>query len=337
MTSRTLATPAGSTGTAGIPGVMGLVGGTPLVELTGLSARLPHRILGKCEFVNPAGSVKDRIGRHIIARAEQEGLLRPGVHTLVEGTAGNTGVALAAAAAGRYRLVCTMSSKMGAEKEALLRAWGAEVVRCPYQVAPDDPASFLNTARRIAGELEHGYHVDQFGNPWNVEAHYLSTGAELVEQTGGTLAAFVAGVGTGGTFTGVGRRLRDAGSDCRLVVADPEGSVIAAAVTGRTPEAGPYLIEGIGGDFVPALFDTTLPTDVLCVPDAESIRMCLQVAAQEGLLLGGSSGCALAAAVRLAEQLPGPRADIVVLLADGGDRYLSTIYDPAWRAGKGIS
>jgi cystathionine beta-synthase len=315
---------------------MALIGSTPLVELPTLSAELPHRILGKCEFLNPAGSVKDRIGRHILARAEQEGLIVPGRTTLVEGTAGNTGVALAAAAAGRYRLVCTMSSKMGPEKEALLRAWGAEVIRCPYEVAPEDPRSFLNTAARIAAEDPDGYYVDQFGNPWNAEAHYLTTGAEIARQAG-DLAAFVAGVGTGGTFTGVGRRLRDDGLDCRLVMADPEGSVLAGAVGGRTPPARPYLIEGIGGDFVPSLLDPGLVTDAVTVPDAESIRMCLRLAATEGLFLGGSAGCALAAAVRFARELPGPRRDIVVLLADGGARYLSTIYDPRWREAKGLS
>lgn len=317
-------------------GAMGLVGETPIVELRALSERLPHRILGKCEFLNPAGSVKDRIGQHIIRQAEAAGRIVPGRTTLVEATAGNTGAALAAAAAGRYRLVCTMSSKMGAEKEALLRAWGADVVRCPYDVAADDPESFLNTAARIAAELRHGYYVNQFNNEWNPQAHYLTTGPELVRQAGIGIAAFVAGVGTGGTFTGVGRWLRQSGSTCRLVVADPEGSVVGAALRGQPLAPRPYLIEGIGGDFVPALLDQSLPTEVVTVSDATSITTCLEVAGIEGLLLGGSSGCALAAAVDLARRLPGPRSDIVVLLADGGDRYLSTIYEPGWRAAQGI-
>ncbi|MEU4771528.1 cysteine synthase family protein [Micromonospora sp. NPDC023644] len=323
--------------TAPARGLVGLVGDTPLLELRSVSDGLPHRILGKCEFLNPGGSVKDRIGHRILAEAERAGLITPGRTRLVEATAGNTGVGLAVAAAGRYRLTCTMSSKMGPEKEALLRAWGAEVVRCPYEVSPDDPTSFINTAKRLAEQDPDAFFVDQFNRDWNVAAHYDSTGVEVLEQTGGNLAAFVAGVGTGGTLTGVARRLRDAGSPARIVLADPVGSVLAAAVAGRPQQAAPYSIEGIGGDFVPALFDSELVTDTVTVSDADAVRMCLTVAERDGVLVGGSSGCALVAARRFARSLPGAGRDIVVLLADGGDRYLSTIYDADWRRGKGIS
>lgn len=338
VTDRTAVSAAGR---CGVPAGE-LIGGTALVALDGISSRLPHRLVGKCEFLNPHGSVKDRIGRHIIARAEQAGLIVPGRHTLIEATAGNTGVALAAAAAGRYRLVCTMSSKMGAEKEALLRAWGAEVVRCPYEVEPASPLSFLNTARRLAGEIQDAYYVNQFENPWNVEAHYLTTGPELVAQLGGIpdVVAVVAGAGTGATFTGVGRRLREAGLPCRRVLADPVGSVLGDAAAGRPQSmlAGrPYRIEGIGGDFVPKLLDLSLVTDVVSVPDAESVAACLELAGTDGLLLGGSSGCAVAAAMRLAERLPGPRSTIVVVLPDRGERYLSTIYNAEWRVRAGLA
>uniref|UniRef100_UPI001962311B PLP-dependent cysteine synthase family protein n=1 Tax=Nonomuraea lactucae TaxID=2249762 RepID=UPI001962311B len=317
-------------------GAMRLVGGTPLVELTTISAGLPHRILAKCEFVNPAGSVKDRIGRHIVARAEEAGLLVPGVSTIVEATAGNTGLGLAAASAGRYGLVVAMSTKMGPEKEAMMRAWGARVVRCPYEVPPSSPASFINTARRIAADLPGGYFVDQFANPWNTEAHELETGPEILAQTGGELAAFVSGAGTGGTFTGVARALRAAGSRALLVLADPVGSILAARATGAGGAGHPYLIEGIGGDFVPDLLDLTLVDRAYSVTDRDSIKMCLRLQRDEGLWVGGSSGCAVAAAVHLAETLPGPRSSVVVMLPDGGSRYLSTIYDAAWRAARGL-
>jgi cystathionine beta-synthase len=315
---------------------MRLVGSTPLVELTAVGRGLPHRLLAKCEFLNPTGSVKDRIGRYIVARAEEAGLLVPGVSTLVEATAGNTGVGLAAAGAGRYRVIVTMSSKMGPEKEAMMRAWGAEVVRCPYEVPPSSPDAFINTARRIASEIPHGYYVDQFANPWNREAHETTTGPEILGQARGRLAAFVAGAGTGGTIMGVARTLRAAGCAAKIVLADPEGSILADRARGGSLPGRGYLIEGIGGDFVPALLDLDLVDAAYTVSDTDSIRMCLRLQREEGLWVGGSSGCAVVAATRLAEQLPGPRSDIVVMLADGGSRYTSTIYSQRWRAEQGV-
>ncbi|MET9361749.1 cysteine synthase family protein [Streptomyces sp. NPDC006632] len=314
-----------------------LVGGTPLVELATIGAGLPHRVLAKCEFLNPAGSVKDRIGHHIIRRAEEARLLVPGLSTLVEATAGNTGVALACAAAGRYRVIVTMSSKMGPDKEAMMRAWGADVVRCPYDVPPTSPESFINTARRIADETAHSYYVDQFANPWNREAHELTTGPEIIEQTGGQVAAFVAGAGTGGTIAGVARALRAAGSRARVVLADPAGSILADRLRGGHEPGRGYAIEGIGGDFVPDLLDPQLLDDAYEVSDAESISMCLRLQAEEGLWVGGSSGTAVAAALRLAAELPGPRSNIVVVLPDGGSRYSSTLFDPSWRTHRGFT
>ncbi|WP_330334615.1 cysteine synthase family protein [Streptomyces sp. NBC_00536] len=313
-----------------------MVGRTPLVELAAIGAGLPHRILAKCEFLNPAGSVKDRIGHHIIRRAEEEHLLLPGKSTLVEATAGNTGVALACAAAGRYRVIVTMSSKMGPDKEAMMRAWGAEVVRCPYDVPPESAESFINTARRIAEETPHSYYVDQFANPWNREAHELTTGPEILEQTGGEVAAFVAGAGTGGTITGVARALTAAGSPARVVLADPAGSILADRLRGGHEPGHGYAIEGIGGDFVPDLLDLGLVDDACEVSDAESVAMCLRLQTEEGLWVGGSSGTAVAAALRLAVTLPGPRSNIVVMLPDGGSRYSSTLFNPSWRTQRGF-
>lgn len=306
-----------------------------MVRLSAIDADLPHEIWAKCEFANPTGSVKDRIGAHIVARAEEEGLLVPGRSVLVEATAGNTGAALAAAAAGRgYRVVVTMSSKMGPEKIALMRSWGAEVVIAPYDVAPDDPASFINTARRIAAEEPYGYYVDQFSNPWNTEAHYLTTGAEIYDAMQGRVGAFVHGVGTGGTFSGVVRHLRERGLPVRAVLADPVGSILANAVDGAARPAGPYLVEGIGGDFFPGLFDPSLVTDAERVEDAAAVAMCLRLQRDEGLSVGGSTGCAVEAAVRFARRWDAPRSRIVVILADGGTRYTSTIFDHEWRAAR---
>lgn len=316
----------------GVSAAARLTGRTPIVELSKLALGARHRLLAKCEFLNPTGSVKDRIGHHILDSAERRGLITPGLSTLVEATAGNTGAALAAAAAGRYGLVVTMSTKMGSEKEAMMRSWGAQVVRCPYEVPPESSDSFINTARRIAGEVPAGYYVDQFNTGWNAEAHELTTGPEIYQQTGGEVAAFVCGVGTGGTFTGVGRYLRRMGSEAELVAADPVGSILAGLVAGRKEPARPYLIEGIGGDFLPGQLDLGLVSAAVSVPDRESVQMCLRLQRQEGISVGGSSGCALVVALRLAHTLPGPAGNVVVLLADAGTRYASTIFDAGWRA-----
>jgi cystathionine beta-synthase len=309
-----------------------LVGRTPLVRLGSLDRRQPHRLWGKCEFMNPGGSVKDRIAGHILNRAEHAGLLVPGSGTLVEATAGNTGVALAMAAAGRgYRLIVTMSSKMGPEKVALMKAWGADVVICPYGVPPDSPESFIATARAIAAERPGAYYVDQLNKTRNPEAHERTTGLELLGAFGGRLAAVVAGAGTGGTLMGIARALAAARSRASIVLADPEGSILAGWFTGRPSEPSGYRIEGIGGDFVPGLLERDRITDAITISDEESMEMCRQLRRDEGLFVGGSSGCAVAAAVRYASQLPGEGRDIVALLPDSGNRYLSTIHSPDHR------
>jgi cystathionine beta-synthase len=317
--------------------VSDLVGQTPLVRLRSVERRQRHRLWGKCEFMNPGGSVKDRIAGHILNRAERAGLLVRGSSTLVEATAGNTGVALAMAAAGRgYGLIVTMSSKMGPEKVALMKAWGADVVICPYGLPPDSPESFIATARAIAAERPRSYYVDQFNNPWNREAHERTTGPELLAAFGGRLAAVVAGAGTGGTLMGIARALAAARSRTSIVMADPEGSILADWFNGRPAEPSGYRVEGIGGDFVPGLLERDRITEAVTISDEESMEMCRRLRRDEGLFVGGSSGCAVAAAVRYASQLPGDGRDIVALLPDSGNRYLSTIHS-ADRSDLGVS
>jgi cystathionine beta-synthase len=307
-----------------------------LVPLQNLGRDTPHRIWGKCEFLNPAGSLKDRIAYHIIGRASESGLLRVGTTTLVEATGGNTGVALAAAAGGDFRVIVTMTDKMPAEKVRLLKAWGAEVVICPYHVAPDSPQHFTKRAEAIVGELTDAYYVDQFRNPWNREAHWLTTGPEIWEALGPALGGLVAGAGTGGTVSGAGAFLRERQPDVEVVLADPVGSILGQVFRGEPPDPRPYLVEGIGGDFVPDLLDFSTVTRVEEIPDVYTVATCLALQRDEGLFVGGSAGCAVAAALRYARSLDGPPQDIVAVLGDSGDRAASTIYSAQWRRRHGV-
>lgn len=290
-----------------------------MVPLGRLAAGLPVPVLAKCEHLNPGGSVKDRIALAIVNDAEQRGLLAPGA-TLIEATAGNTGVGLALVAAVRgYRLVCVLPEKMSHDKRAALAALGAEVVMTP-NAPPHDPRNFQNVARRLAAE--HGWFLtDQFANPANVQVHERTTGPEILEQAGGRVGAFVAGVGTGGTITGVGRFLKARRPRARVVLADPVGSRLAHLVSPEQPDLdAPYLVEGIGGSVLPAIFDNSVVDEVERVSDEESFAVAGRLLREEGLLVGGSSGTAVAAALRVARRadLDGP---VVVLLADSWDRY----------------
>jgi cysteine synthase len=301
--------------------ILDCVGRTPLVPLGRLAAGLPVPVLAKCEHLNPGGSVKDRIAKAIIDDAEQRGLLVPGA-TLVEATAGNTGVGLALVAAVRgYRLVCVMPEKMSHDKRGALAALGAKIIMTP-NAPPQDPQNFQNVARRLA--TEHGWFLtDQFANPVNVQVHEQTTGPEILEQAGGRVGAFFAGVGTGGTLTGVGRYLKARLARVRIVLADPVGSRLAHLVSSDQPDVdAPYQVEGIGGSVAPAIFDTTIVDAVERVTDAESFAMVQRLLCEEGLLVGGSSGTAVVAALRVAQQgeLDGP---VVVVLADSWDRYHS--------------
>ena len=303
------------------PDILALVGNTPLVRLSRIGRGLRPAILAKLEHLNPGGSVKDRIGLRMIEDAERRGLLRPG-GTIVEPTSGNTGVGLAIAAAIKgYRLVCTMADKQSQEKRDLLRAFGAEVVVCPTAVPPESPESYYKVAERIAKET-NGFMPNQYYNAMNPESHYRTTGPELWEQTGGTITHLVVGVGTGGTVSGAGRYLKERDPKVQIVGADPEGSLY-------TGDIHPYKVEGIGEDFYPGTFDPALVDRWVRVSDRDSFLTARRLTREEGILVGGSSGTAMFAALEVAKELDA-NAVMVVLFADSGRSYLSKIYNDEW-------
>jgi len=304
--------------------VVDLVGDTPLVRLTPDIERTPAQVLGKLEYLNPGGSVKDRVALTMVAAAEESGQLRPG-GTIIEPTSGNTGVGLALVAARRgYRCMFTMPDKISEEKRAVLRAYGAEVVVCPTAVPPDDPRSYYEVARRLVRETPGGWSPDQYSNPNNPAAHMATTGPEIWRATDGKVTHFVAGIGTGGTISGVGRYLKEvSGGTVQIVGADPEGSVYSGG-SGR-----PYLVEGVGEDIWPTTYDKTVVDRVEAVSDRDSFLMTRELARRCGLLLGGSCGLAVVAALRVAREL-GPDGMVVVLLPDSGRGYLSKIFNDEW-------
>ena len=306
-----------------------LVGNTPLVRLNKVTAGLQPTVLAKVEYFNPGGSVKDRIALGMVLAGEESGDLQPG-GTIVEPTSGNTGVGLAIVAAQRgYKCVFVMPDKMSNEKISLLRAYGAEVVVCPTAVAPDHPQSYYSVAERLAKETPGGWRPNQYANVQNPEAHYLSTGPEIWRQTDGRITHFVAGVGTGGTISGTGRFLKEQNPSIVVVGADPEGSVYSGG-TGR-----PYLVEGVGEDFWPQTYDPTVVDRIEAISDADSFNMTRRVAREEGLLVGGSCGMAVVAALRVAAELD-ETAVVVVLLPDSGRGYLSKIFNDEWMADFGF-
>lgn len=309
--------------------VLDLVGNTPLVKLRRIGEDLPCPVVAKIEAVNPGGSSKDRPAVAMIDAAERQGLLKPG-GTIVEPTSGNTGIGLAIVAAQRgYRCIFVVTSKVGAEKVDLLRAYGAEVVICPVAVAPEDPASYYSTAERLVKEIPGAFRPNQYHNLANPQAHFETTGPELWSQTEGRITHFVAGAGTGGTLTGVGRYLKSKNPDVQIIAADPEGSVYSGG-SGR-----PYLVEGIGEDFFPDTYDTSIIDRTIAVSDRDSFLTAREVTESEGLLIGGSCGTAVNAAVQVAREC-GPDDLVVVLLPDNGRLYLSTVFNDEWMAGYGF-
>jgi cystathionine beta-synthase len=298
------------------------MGNTPLVRLAKVAAGVPATVLAKLEMLNPGGSVKDRIGLRMIEAAERQGLLRPG-GTIVEPTSGNTGHGLAIAAAIRgYKCIFVMPDKMSQEKIALLRAYGAEVVITPTAVPPESPESYYRVADRLTEEIPGAFQPNQYFNEENPAAHEATTGPEIWRQTDGRITALVAGVGTGGTITGAARYLKRMRPDVLVVGADPEGSVYSG-------EVHPYLTEGIGEDFWPRTFDPSLVDRFVRVSDRDSFRMARRITREEGILVGGSSGTAVVAAVEVAREL-GPDDVVVVILPDTGRNYLSKLYSDTW-------
>jgi cystathionine beta-synthase len=310
--------------------VVELIGNTPLVRLKAVARGIDADVLAKVEYLNPGGSVKDRIAERMVDAAEASGELPPG-GTIVEPTSGNTGIGLALVAQQRgYRCVFVCPDKVSMDKINVLRAYGAEVVVCPTAVPPEHPESYYNVSDRLARERPGGWKPNQYANVNNPLSHYHSTGPEIWRQTDGRVTHFVAGVGTGGTITGAGRYLKEVSDGrVRVIGADPEGSVYSGG-TGR-----PYLVEGVGEDFWPETFDREVADEIVAVSDADSFDMTRRLAREEGLLVGGSCGMAVVAALRVAAAA-GPDDVVVVLLPDGGRGYLSKIFNDEWMADYGF-
>ncbi len=310
--------------------VVEMIGNTPLVRLNRVTEGIAATVLAKVEYVNPGGSVKDRIALRMVEEAEKAGILQPG-GTIVEPTSGNTGVGLALVAQLKgYRCVFVCPDKVSEDKRNVLRAYGAEVVVCPTAVAPEDPRSYYLVSDRLATEIPGAWKPNQYRNPANPQSHYETTGPELWDQTDGRITHFVAGVGTGGTISGTGRYLKDvSGGRVRVVGADPEGSVYSGG-TGR-----PYLVEGVGEDFWPDTYDRTVCDEIVEVSDKDSFTITRRLAREEGLLVGGSCGMAVVAALDVARRASADDI-VVVLLPDGGRGYLSKIFNDEWMARYGF-
>jgi cystathionine beta-synthase len=304
--------------------LLDLIGDTPLLKLGTVSDDAKPLVLAKVEYLNPGGSVKDRIATRMIEAAEASGELKPG-GTIVEPTSGNTGVGLAMVAQAKgYRCVFVCPDKVSEDKQHVLEAYGAEVVVCPTAVAPDHPNSYYSVSDRLVSEIEGAWKPDQYSNQNNPRSHYETTGPEIWEQTDGRITHFVSGVGTGGTISGVGKYLKEQSSAIQVVGADPAGSVYSGG-SGR-----PYLVEGVGEDFWPSTYDRNIADRIIEVSDADSFQFTRRLAREEALLVGGSSGMAAFAAVQLAHELDDPDAVIVVLLPDSGRGYLAKVFSDDW-------
>ena len=315
--------------------ILEAIGHTPLVRLNRITKDLKPRIYVKAEFMNPGGSVKDRIGMTMINDAEKRGLLKPG-GTIIEGTSGNTGMGLALVAAVRgYKCVFTTTDKQSKEKVDLLKALGAEVIVCPTAVEPEDPRSYYSVAKKLAREIPNSYYPNQYDNLMNPEAHYLTTGPEIWEDSEGKITHFVCGLGTGGTISGAGKYLKEKNPAVKIIGVDPYGSLYYDFVkTGTTIKAKTYVVEGIGEDFFPTTMNLKILDDIIQVNDEECFVVARRLAKLEGLFTGGSGGGCLSGALRLAKNL-GPGDFLVALLPDTGMRYLSKAYNDEWMRERG--
>jgi cystathionine beta-synthase len=315
--------------------ILEAVGHTALVRLNRIAKDLPPQIYVKAEFLNPGGSVKDRIGITMIDDAEKRGLLKPG-GTIIEGTSGNTGMGLALVAAVRgYKCVFTTTDKQSKEKVDLLKALGAEVIVCPTAVEPEDPRSYYSVAKKLAREIPNSYYPNQYDNPMNPEAHYKTTGPEIWEDSEGRITHFVCGMGTGGTISGVGKFLKEKNPNVKIVGVDPYGSLYYDFVkTGTTIKAKTYVVEGIGEDFFPTTMNLKILDDIIQVNDEECFVVARRLAKMEGIFTGGSGGGCLSGALRLAKDLT-PNDFVVALLPDTGMRYLSKVYNDEWMRERG--
>lgn len=318
------------------PDILKTIGWTPIVRLNKVSRGINSSIFAKLEFLNPAGSVKDRMALFIIEDAERRGLLKPG-GTIVENSSGNTGAALAMIAAVKgYKCIITMPDKMSDEKKNLMKAFGAEVIVTPTDVPPESPESYYSVARRIARETPNSYYPDQYNNPRNIDSHYYTTGPEIWKQTEGKVDYFVAGIGTGGTLSGAGKYLKEKNPEIKIIAVDPEGSVFYDYFrTGKLIKPHVYKVEGIGEDYLVKAVDFNLIDDIIQVHDRESFLMARRLASEEGIFAGGSSGSAVWAAIEIAKKIKEDK-NIVVILPDSGDRYLSKVYNDEWMKANGF-
>lgn len=307
-----------------------LIGNTPIVELRKIPKDIKSTILAKLEYFNPTGSVKDRMALYIIDDAERRGLLKSG-GTIVENSSGNTGMALAMIAAVRgYKCIITMPDKMSDEKRNMIRTFGAEVIITPTDVPPQSPQSYYSIAKKIAEQTPNSYYPDQYNNPKNIEAHYKTTGPEIWKQTNGKIDYLIAGIGTGGTLSGAGRFLKENNPNIKIIAVDPIGSVFYDYFKkGKLIKPNVYKVEGIGEDYLVKAVDFKIIDDIIQVTDKESFLMARKLTEEEGFFVGGSSGSAMVAAMKLAHKIE-KNKNIVVIFPDSGNRYLSKIYNDEW-------